>query len=325
MVPFETMVLIAFLAAFCGLALGVFFICIVLRYFYVESEGIVSVRLGRTEEKGAFRYARVKSPSIFCGTARTFREWVFQVDTALKSYKMNDGVSQVEFAASFLEGNALLWYLSCIDFGRSFSDWNSLKNALGEAFGPFNADEQYRLALFSLSQNGTLDAYTEEFTRLSLSVVDLDQLSRAMLFTRGLSEGLRSDAIREHPRDLSEAIRAARMAERNITVNDRDTNRERRFLGKTDVAKPVSKRQRPTERRPKLSEEERTMLMRQGRCFKCRGLGHLAKDCQRKTPAAKTALDRHRTLRSSKDNEVEANQDSEPEISNLRVNDTDSA
>ena len=180
MVPFETMVLIAFLAAFCGLALGVFFICIVLRYFYVESEGIVSVRSGRTEEKGSFRYARVKSPSIFCGTARTFREWVFQVDTALKSYKMNDGVSQVEFAASFLEGNALLWYLSCIDFGRSFSDWNSLKNALGEAFGPFNADEEYRLALFSLSQNGTLDAYTEEFTRLSLSVVDLDQLSRAM-------------------------------------------------------------------------------------------------------------------------------------------------
>ena len=34
------MVFIAFLAALCGLALGVFFICIVLRYFYVESEGI---------------------------------------------------------------------------------------------------------------------------------------------------------------------------------------------------------------------------------------------------------------------------------------------
>ena len=144
-----------------------------------------------------------------------------------------------------------------------------------------------------------------------------------MRFTRGLSEGLRSDAMREHPRDLSEAIRAARMAERNITVNDRDNNRERRFLGKTDVAKPVSKRQRPTERRPKLSEEDRIMLMRQGRCFKCPGLGHLAKDCQRKPPAAKTALDRHRTLRSSNDNEDEANQDSEPEISNLRVNDTE--
>ena len=71
---------------------------------------------------------------------------------------MNDGVSQVEFAASFLEGKALLWYLSCIDFGRSFSDWNSQKNALGEAFGPFNVDDEYRLALFPLSQNGTLDA-----------------------------------------------------------------------------------------------------------------------------------------------------------------------
>ena len=43
----------------------------------------------------------------------------------------------------------------------------------------------------------------------------------------------------------------------------------------------------------------------------------------KETPAAKTALDRHRTLRSSNDNEDEANQDSEPEISNLRVNDTE--
>ena len=91
---------------------------------------------------------------------------------------MDDGVSQVEFAASFLEGNALLWYLSYIDFGRSFSDWNSLKNTPGEALRPFNTDEEYRLALFSLSQNWTLDAYIGEFTRLSLSVADLDQLSQ---------------------------------------------------------------------------------------------------------------------------------------------------
>ena len=45
----------------------------------------------------------------------------------------------------------------------------------------------------------------------------------------------------------------------------------------------------------------------------------------KKPPAANTALDRHRTLRSSNDNEDEAmaNQDSEPEISNQVVNDTE--
>ena len=52
MVSFEAMLFIAFLAVLCGLALGVFFICIVLRFFYVESEGIVSVRSRRTEEEG---------------------------------------------------------------------------------------------------------------------------------------------------------------------------------------------------------------------------------------------------------------------------------
>ena len=286
MVFYEAVVFVTFLTALCGLALGGIFIFGVFRFFYIGGEETVSARSRRKEEH-VQGYARVKNPSTFCGTARTFREWIFQVDTALKSYKMDDGVSQVEFAASFLEGNALLWYLSCIDSGRSFSDWKSLKNALGEAFGPLNADEEYRLALFSLSQNGTLDAYIEEFTRLSLSVMDLDQLSRAMLFTRGLSEGLRSDAMREHPRNLSEAIRAARMAQRNTTTIDRESNRKRRFLGhKTDVAKPVSTHQRLTEGKPKLSEEDRIRLMREGRCFKCRGLGHLAKDCQDAHPNA---------------------------------------
>ena len=82
-----------------------------------------------------------------------------------------------------------------------FPDWNSLKNALGEAFGPFNADEEYWLALFSLSQNGTLDAYIEEFTRLSLSVADLDQLSRAMLFTRGREREREGEGEREGERE----------------------------------------------------------------------------------------------------------------------------
>ena len=65
MVSVEAMVFIAFLAAPCGLALGKFFICIVLRYFYVESEGIVCVRLRRTEEEGTFRYASVEIRALF--------------------------------------------------------------------------------------------------------------------------------------------------------------------------------------------------------------------------------------------------------------------
>ena len=179
-------------------------------------------------------------PKCFNGDSRTFKEWCFTVDLTLQSSHSRNGPSQVNLASSLLEGNALLWYISCIDSGKTFPDWNSLKMALGEAFGPLNQDEEDRLALFSLSQDGPLDLYIEEFTRLTLNVADLDQLSLALLFVHGLSEDLRCDAMREHPRNLSEAIRAARMAQRNTNVSPR-VNRERRYPNvKADVKRRVS-------------------------------------------------------------------------------------
>ena len=136
---------------------------------------------------------------------------------------------EVDYATSYLGGNALLWLISCSESGRKFADWTSLKTALDESFGPLGADEDNRLQLFSLTQNGPLDEYIREFSRLSLMVSGLDDQSRALLFIRGLSASLRYEAMREHPRTVAEALRAARMAHRQVSLtrgNDQRQNRE---------------------------------------------------------------------------------------------------
>ena len=233
---------------------------------------------------------RVREPKTFTGCANDFKEWTFAVELGLRANRIVKEDHEVDYATSYLGGNALLWLISCSESGRKFADWTSLKTALDESFGPLGADEDNRLQLFSLTQNGPLDEYIREFSRLSLMVSGLDDQSRALLFVRGLSASLRYEAMREHPRTVSEALRAARMAHRQVSLtrgNDQRQNREgtgyRRPSGR-NVNEAID---HPfTTRRTKLSESDRAKLLREGRCFKCRQTGHMAKDCPEVSPNA---------------------------------------
>ena len=109
-------------------------------------------------------------------------------------------------------------------------------------------------------------------------VSGLNDQSRASLFVRGLSASLRYKAIREHPRIVSEALRTAQMAHRQVSltrVNDQRRNREgtgyRRPSGRIINDAPIATHYHPfTNRRTKLSEHDRAKLLREGHCFNCR-------------------------------------------------------
>ena len=71
-----------------------------------------------------------REPNVFHGNPSEFKEWVFTVELALKCSPQGDPESQVNFAASYLAGNARLWLISSMEAGEQFSDWHSLKSAL---------------------------------------------------------------------------------------------------------------------------------------------------------------------------------------------------
>ena len=218
-----------------------------------------------------FRSQPVKTPKPFNGDADCFREWSFSVELALRSYGITYGRRQVDFPTSFLAGSALLWFLARRRAGAEFEDWPTLETQLEETFGPLHTEEDSRLDLFSLTQTGSLDDYIREFSRLSLSTTDLDELSRALLFVRGLSDPLRSDTMREHPTNLSQAIRAARTARRCSNISCR-----RRNVPATTQKESQAFPLRADYRRKRLDDSERERLKREGRCFKCRKEGHIS-------------------------------------------------
>ena len=205
------------------------------------------------------------------------------VELALQGANLSS-VQEANFAASFLTGNALLWLLSRIKSGEGFTDWPSLKSALEDTFGPSKSDEVSRLKLFDLEQTGSLELYENEFSQLSLCAGETDELTLALLFIRGLKNDLRNEASREHPRTLSDAIRAARLADLNLSCS---TRRKKEAFGA--IPKPRPFKNSGAGSRPRwsnLSDEERQQLLKEGKCFHCRQFGHLSRNCPKKSPNA---------------------------------------
>ena len=116
-----------------------------------------------------------KAPKPFNGNADCFAEWAFSVDLALRSYGITR--RQVDFATSFFEGSALLWFLARRRTGAEFVDGSTLNTQLEETFGSLHTEEDSRLDLFSLTQTRSQDEYIREFSHLSLKITDLDEVS----------------------------------------------------------------------------------------------------------------------------------------------------
>lgn len=227
-------------------------------------------------------------PKCFNGDPRIFKEWCFFVELALESRNINDGRRQVQLASSLLEGNALLWLISCQEIGTSFNSWIDLRNALAKTLGPVQREEDVRLDFFSIHQMTSLEEYIQDFIRLSLSVTGLDDHSRAILFVKGLHPALQAEALREHPRTLSDALAAARLAHRQLKISGTPQQRPREDAFKSShvhFRRPNAEataswsRGRQLPPRTKLDDNLRRKLMQEGRCFKCRQPGHLSRDC----------------------------------------------
>ena len=59
----------------------------------------------------------MKELPLFASDTSTFKEWVLSLELALKAESLAEPEKEVDFAGSFLTGNARLWLIAVLESG----------------------------------------------------------------------------------------------------------------------------------------------------------------------------------------------------------------
>ena len=194
--------------------------------------------------------------------------WSFDMEEALATRRLSP--EQVIFAASYLQGNAKVWFVHINDEGRRTTSWIDLKSLLSVTLGPAHDQERTRFQLLATKQEGALESYIVNFSSLALMTPDLDNQTKAVIFTRGLVKDLKKSVLQQHPVTLQDAIRAARCAEQVAKLHATDTSAFMFAATNADIRCPLSR----------LTAKEHQNLIKEQRSFRCCRPGHFARFCK---------------------------------------------
>ena len=158
---------------------------------------------------GEGRAWKGKDPPVFSGRPLEFSEWQFAIEEALAVVPPAD---QVWFAVSYRGGDARRWFMTAYPDGERPNDWTPLWNGLRAAFSPDGERAFHRTKLLRIRQVGSLENYIVEFRSICISSSEVDELTKAILFTEGLKVELRRAVKQAQAETLQTAVRAARAA-----------------------------------------------------------------------------------------------------------------
>ena len=182
--------------------------------------------------------------------------------------------------------------------------WSEFETAFLAAWTDTSKKQNVYDQLMRLTMNGwDVDTYIATFDRLTLAAGwDSNSEGTIAKFHEGLSKGVHSKALdRDHiPRTIDEWKAAAQteVARAKEKYNAGLTGNQRRNSPKSGIYQNTQATPRPQSNSnnsgvvpmevdnatggtnfKKLTPEERAQLAKEGRCFRCRLQGHMARDC----------------------------------------------
>jgi Retrotransposon gag protein len=248
---------------------------------------------------------KLNPPKPFNGKRSDFVLFMQDVFVYLKVNKTiyNDDEKKISFILSYLaDGDAAVWKQQFIqtkieeglEANNDDPDWGSYNNflaALKKTFQPYDEPAEALEDMKKLRLgDGSITEHNSKFRLLVSQTGMKDSPALTDLYRETLPWGLQSPIIRsEHPpRTLKEWYTKAtnfyighQRAQRLFRKRDKPTT--------TSSAPPAQKRfSFPEKKDPnamdidRMSIEERTRLMKEGKCFRCKLFGHLNRDCPNK-------------------------------------------
>src|SRR5579871_590674 len=190
----------------------------------------------------------------------------------------------VAHAIPFLEGDAATWWRSLRVADPRTITWAAFADQVRATFKPADGDRMARQKMARLRHTGLLSTYVGEFRTTRLQIANMSADDELDAFLRGLRHDLQLQVELAEPATTADAIAKAERLDHVLTRTRDVWDKYVPAQGRQPRPAPVG--QTPDTAVPMeldalnpLSERERQALIRSGRCFCCRCVGHMANNC----------------------------------------------
>lgn len=253
---------------------------------------------------------RPPKPEKYNGSLGKADQWCFEVEKYFECCGVHDPQC-VPYAGAMLTGNAAIWWRSvCQESQTPITTWAGFKADLIHNFKHLDDVKLARDRLRTLTQRTSVASFYADFTRAIFQIPGITEEEKMDRFMAGLKPPLRREILLREPTTFRELTKMASKLDTLLYQADRrsympsgmarsqmQAGRPSGFrqggssatpmeLGAIQAGPSTSKAAYP---RNQLSSAERDKLRREGRCFYCRELGHVADRCPSKPGNEKRA------------------------------------
>jgi hypothetical protein len=240
-------------------------------------------------------FLKPNKPSKFTGKRdhAAIENWIASVNSY---FALTD--ARTPFVFHYLNtifgGEAAIWFRYHFKEDRADNlTWEEVRTALRNYFIPPNKDRRLQDQWAALRQTSTVEQYISQFCELVMQLPSMDQKLLLDKFMRGLKPKTKIELELKDPQDLEQAFRLAdrfdtlvyrrnwNYTEGNTNTTEYDDNRGEPMQIDAIRTHPWKKKSASTQSKsfPKLTDAERTHLKSIGACYKCRQVGHMAREC----------------------------------------------
>ncbi|KAK7685616.1 hypothetical protein QCA50_011483 [Cerrena zonata] len=241
--------------------------------------------------------AKIELKTKFDGNANRVREitkhcdWKFALDPTTFDTNFKKSIYLLSCCEGGTAGPWAVEYSDTLDKASTATgakvedvfDWNKVKKAFIDYFSPVSQVSSAISAMRTLKQTGTVKEYVAAFRPLREQSNITEVAVLRDYFLDGLKDGLAYKIISIDPATIKTFEDLYGAAERLDEVYQSRPKKEQ--PSKTTYRPPVRYQSRggrsfgrfKTIRR--LTDNEREKMMKEGRCFRCRQVGHMAREC----------------------------------------------
>ena len=214
---------------------------------------------------------------------------------------------QVEYAAQYLTAEALVWFENVQKTDSPITTLIELDTKLRAHFQPYGAEKIARTKLRQLQQTHTVQGYSTIFMQTVQHVPSMHVDDQIEAYVQGLKPSIFREVVLKDLKSLQEVMDFAVFVESRLQhrIYRADRVGFTPFASRSSTAPPSaaggsSSSSSSSSSVPmdlsvadevdlhavmngqvlkKLTDAERDQLRRQGKCFRCRQIGHISRDC----------------------------------------------